>query len=121
MRVVSATSPPTGGPQPPQRVCPRCSTIARTVEPECPFCRRSYTRRGPWPAIAAAALLTIATTLAGVALMLAAFGDALETELDDQVSTVERSFDRDVQQLERRILREIEARLPSAAPPVPGG
>ncbi len=105
--------------QPPQRVCPRCSTISRTIEPECPFCGRSYTRRGPWGAVVAAVLLTIAATLAGVALMLSAFGDELELELDDQVQTVQRDFDRDVRRLERRILGEIDERLP-AAPVAPG-
>ncbi len=116
---MSATSP--GGPaaQPPQRVCPRCSTIARTVEPECPFCGRSYTRRGPWAAVAAAVLATIAATLAGVALLLSSFGESLETELDDQVESVERDFDRDVRRLERRILGEIDERLPAPAP-IPG-
>ncbi len=105
--------------QPPQRVCPRCSTIARTVDRQCPFCGRSYTRRGPWAAIAAAALLTIAATLAGVALMLTAFGDSLESELDDQVQTVERGFDRDVRRLERRILGELDERFPAPGA-VPG-
>ena len=104
--------------QPPQRVCPRCSTIARTVEPQCPFCGRSYTRRGPWGAIAAAVLATIAATLAGVALMLSAFGGLLEDELDEQVKVVERDFDRDMRRLERRILGEIDERLP--AQPAPG-
>jgi hypothetical protein len=118
---VSATSPPTGGLQPPQRVCPRCSTISRTVEPQCPFCGRSYTRRGPWAAIAAATLLTIAATLAGVALMLTAFGGTLEDELDEQVTTVERDLDRQVGRLERRIVRELDTRFPTAPGAAPGG
>ena len=109
---MSATSP---APQPPQRLCPRCSTIARTVEPDCPFCHTSYTRHGPWAAIAAATLLTIAATLAGVALLLSSFGDTLDQELDDQVQTVQRDFDRDVRALERRILDELEARMPAPA------
>ena len=108
--------PPAPPPQAPQRLCPRCSTIARTVEPECPFCHASYTRRGPYAAIAAATLLTIAATLAGVALLLSAFGDTLDQELEDQVETVQRDFDRDVRGLERRILDELDARLPAVPP-----
>jgi hypothetical protein len=104
--------------QPPQRVCPRCSTIARTIEPHCPFCGRSYTRRGPWAAVVAAVLATVAATLAGIALLLVAAGNAAETELERQVEVVERDFDRDVRRLERRILGEIDERLP--APPAPG-
>ena len=54
--------------QPPQRVCPHCSTIARTTEPRCPFCHRSYRRRSPLGAFAAGLVLAVAATLAGVAL-----------------------------------------------------
>jgi len=107
--------------QPPQRVCPRCSTITRTVDPDCPFCGRSYTRRGPWGAIAAAVLLAVAATLAGVAFMLTTFAGVLEDELDDQVQTVERDLDRDVRRLERRILDQIDERLPAVPAVPPGG
>jgi hypothetical protein len=62
-------------------------------------------------------LVAVAATLAGVALMLTAFGDELDRQLDRSVETVERDFDRDVRRLERRILRQIDARLP----PAPGG
>jgi len=50
--------------------------------------------------------------------MLSAFGDELDRELDDQVEVVQRDFDRDVGQLERRIARELDERLP-APPPGP--
>ena len=102
--------------QPPQRLCPRCSTIARTVEPACPFCGRSYVRRRPWWALVVAVLLTVAATLGGTALLLTSFGATLEDELDRQVEVVERDFDREVGGLERRILRELDRRLPD-----PGG
>jgi hypothetical protein len=103
--------------QPPQRLCPHCSTIARTGDARCPFCRGAYRRRSPLPALVATFLLTVAATLAGVALMLQTFGDSLDTELEDQVDVVQRDFDRDVTRLERRIEAELDARLgPAQAP-----
>jgi len=111
MSVPSAT-------QPPQRACPRCSTIARTADAHCPFCGGSYRRRSPLGAVVATVLLGVAAILAGTALMLSAFGDELDRELDDQVEVVQRDFDRDVGQLERRIARELDERLP-APPPGP--
>ena len=103
--------------QPPQRACPHCSTIARTADTRCPFCRRAYRRRSPLPALAAALALAVAATLGGVALMLQSFGDSLDRELDEQVDVVQRDFDRDVRRLERRIEEELDRRLP--APPAP--
>ena len=103
--------------QPPQRVCPHCSTLARTADARCPFCRGRYRRRSPLPAYAAALVLAIAATLGGTALMLQSFGDSLETELDEQVEVVQRDFDRDVRRLERRIEEELDRRLgPPQAP-----
>ena len=110
---MSATPPA----QPPQRACPRCSTIARTADAHCPLCGRSYTRRSPVPAIAALLLLSVAVILAGFALMLATFGDELEGELDDQVDVVQRDFDRDVRGLERRIEEKLDERLPAPSGP----
>jgi hypothetical protein len=103
--------------QPPQRVCPHCSTLARTADARCPFCRGPYRRRSTLPALAAGLILTLAATLAGVALMLQSFGDSLDRELDDQVDVVQRDFDRDVRGLERRIEQELDRRLgPPEAP-----
>ena len=107
MRAVSAAPPA----QPPQRVCPRCSTIARTVDARCPYCGSSYRRRGPYAAIFLAAVLSSLVTLAGVLFMLVDFGDRLERELDSQVTVVQRDFDRSVGQLEDRIERELDERL----------
>ncbi len=103
--------------QPPQRVCPRCSTIARTAEARCPFCRSAYRRRSALPAFVTALVLAVAATLGGVALMLQSFGDSLDRELEDQVDVVQRDFDRDVTRLERRITEQLDRRLP--APPAP--
>ena len=107
--------------QPPQRVCPRCSTIARTTEARCPFCGHAYRRRSPLLGFTAVLLVTavavIGATLGGTALMLSTFGDELETELDDQVEVVQRDLDRDVRRIERSIERELDERLPPPTGP----
>ena len=107
----------TASPPPPQRVCPHCSTIARTADTRCPFCRRAYRRRSRLPALAAALALAVAATLGGVALMLQSFGDSLDRELEDQVDVVQRDFDRDVRRLEQRITAELDRRLGAAEEP----
>ena len=110
------------GQQPPQRVCPRCSTLARTVEARCPFCGSAYRRRGPWGGVALATILATAVILGGVVLLLIDFGDRLDRELEDQVDVVQRDFDRDVRGLEDRIERELDERLgPGGAVPPTGG
>ena len=96
------------------RVCPHCSTIARTTEARCPYCRRAYRRRSPLPALLAALALAVGVTLGGVALMLQSFGDSLDRELEEQVDVVQRDFDRDVQRLERRIEEALDERLGAA-------
>ena len=96
------------------RVCPHCSTIARTTEARCPHCRRAYRRRSPLPAMIAALALAVGVTLGGVALMLQSFGDSLDRELEEQVDVVQRDFDRDVDRLERRIEEELDERLRAA-------
>lgn len=100
--------------QPPQRICPRCSTVARTVDAHCPFCGSTYRRRGPWLGLAFAAVLVITAILVGTLAMLVDFGDQLDTELEEQVDIVQRDFDRDVRRLERRIERDLDERLPPA-------
>ncbi len=97
---------------PPQRVCPHCSTVARTVDPNCPYCGGAFRRRS-LAGIAALLAATAAVVLAGVALMLVAFGDQLDRELDDSVDVVQRDLDRAVRRLERRLTRELDERLPA--------
>ena len=98
-----------------QRLCPHCHSFAQTADERCPYCRRRY-RRNTLAAAAALAAVTAAVILGGVALLLTSFGRTLEDELDSQVTTVQRDFDRDVQGLERRIERELDARLGAPAP-----
>lgn len=100
-----------------QRVCPHCSTISVTGDRHCPWCRSSYTRRVlPW--VAALALLQTALTIGGVALLLTTFGDALETELDDQVQVVQRDFEREIDGLDERVRRELRRELDARLPPL---
>jgi hypothetical protein len=104
-------------PESPQRVCPRCSSLARTPHAHCPFCGRSYRRRSPLPAILLALLATAAASIGGTALMLTAFGDELDRELEDQVDVVQRDLDRDVRRIERTFERELDERLPAVPGP----
>ena len=98
----------------PQRVCPHCSTIARTTEARCPLLPpRATAAARPSPAFLVALVLAVAATLGGVALMLQNFGDRSTQELDEQVDVVQRDFDRDVRGLERRIEEELERRFPA--------
>ena len=103
----------TSATQPPQRLCPRCSTIARTADARCPWCGASYRRRSPLGGIAALLTGAVVVLLAGIALMLAAVGDAVDREIDRQVRSVQRDLDRDV----GRLQDTLDERLPR----VPGG
>ncbi len=96
----------------PQRVCPHCATLAYSAERRCPYCRRSY-RRHPLVGVAAMLLVTAAAVLGGVAYMLTAFGDELDSELNRQVRTVQDDFGGDVRGLRRDIRRELDRRLPA--------
>lgn len=107
--------------QAPQRICPKCSTVARTVDAHCPFCGSSYRRRGPWLGVGFVALLATAAILLGTLAMLVDFGDRLDSELEDQVDVVQRDFDRDVRRLEDRIEQQLDERLPSPTTPEPQG
>jgi hypothetical protein len=105
------TRPPTAAA--PQRVCPHCARIAHTDAKRCPFCGRGYKRRTlAW--VALMLVVFAAGILGGVALMLAAFGDRLETELDTRVTTVQRELDESVRQIGEDVQGEIERRLPQS-------
>lgn len=96
---------------PPERVCPHCSTLARTVDRRCPFCRRSYYRSGPG-AIAAMLAVAVIIVLAGTAaLMLLLFLPALESELASQVETVQADLEGQVRDLEDAISEQFDQRL----------
>jgi hypothetical protein len=60
-------------------------------------------------------LVHAALVLGGVYLMLVAFGDTLDSELDSQVDRVERNLERDFDRVRRDVRRELDSRLP---PPI---
>ena len=66
-------------------------------------------------------LITAAVVLGGVYYMLTAFGDELDGQLENEVDTVQRDFDRDVRRLQRDIERQLDERLPplTEAPAAP--
>lgn len=107
-----------------QRVCPHCATIAVTAARQCPWCRRSYTRR-LLPYLALFALLQTVITVGAVALLLSAFGNSLQSELDKQVRVVQDDFGTQLDGLDgkvrRELRRELDQRLPAqpVAPTVP--
>lgn len=111
---------PTATAATPQRVCPRCSTLAYTGERRCPYCRGSY-RRHPLLATAAMLLVTAALVLGGVAYMLTVAGDEVDSQLERQVRTVQDGFERDVRGLRRDLRRELDRRLPAAPSPGAAG
>jgi hypothetical protein len=106
--------PPTAAPA--QRVCPHCARIAHTDDRRCPFCGRAYNRR-VLQKLALLLVLFAAGILGGVAAMLAAFGDRLETELDTRVTTVQRDLDRSVEELGDDIREEIDRRFTQTTAP----
>jgi RNA polymerase subunit RPABC4/transcription elongation factor Spt4 len=94
-----------------QKVCPRCSTLAYTGDGHCPWCGGSYKRRR-WPALLALLVVQTALVLGGVAYMLVAAGDELDSRLDDEVSRVERDLDTSFDDVRRSVRRELDRRLP---------
>jgi Uncharacterised protein family UPF0547 len=110
------TRPPTAAPA--QRVCPSCARIAHTDARRCPFCGHGYRRRTlAWVAVM---LVVFAVgILGGVAAMLAAFGDRLETELDTRVTTVQRELDQSVGQIGDDVRGELDRRLPQTGSATP--
>jgi RNA polymerase subunit RPABC4/transcription elongation factor Spt4 len=94
-----------------QKVCPRCSTLAYTGDGHCPWCGGSYKRRR-WPALLALLVVQTALVLGGVAYMLVAAGDELDSRLDDEVSRVERDLDTSFDDVQRSVRQELDRRLP---------
>jgi hypothetical protein len=99
-------------PGPPQRLCPRCSSLSYTGDARCPYCGAAFRRRSLVPAILLASLITAAASIGGTYLILTEFGDQLDTELEEQVDVVQRDLDRDVRRIERSFERELDERLP---------
>jgi hypothetical protein len=71
-------------------------------------------------AIAALLLVHAAVVLGGVYLMLTAFGDELDTRLDEQVTNVKADVESDLVRVQRTVIRqlrrELDARLGGVTP-----
>jgi uncharacterized paraquat-inducible protein A len=98
--------PPTSAPQ---RVCPRCSTLAHTAEPRCPWCGGSYRRR-TLLGVAALLLVLAAVVLGGVAAMLA----YAAREADREVTRVREAVEDELDGVQRSVREELDRRLPAA-------
>ena len=103
---------------PPQRVCPHCATIAYSAERNCPFCGRSYRRRGVAGRRRAAVRHRRWSPRRRRSLMLVAAGQEFDRRTNRQVDSVQGQFGQDVDRLERRIQREASTeRLPITPTP----
>lgn len=100
----------TTGSAPPERVCPNCSTLARTTDQRCPFCRRSYYRGGSGT-VAGLLVIAVIVILAGTAAMLFFSLQTLERELDRQVNEVQSDLERQVSDLESIVSDQFDQRL----------
>jgi hypothetical protein len=100
----------TTGSAPPERVCPNCSTLARTTEQRCPFCRRSYYRGGSGT-VAGLLAVAVIVVLAGTAAMLFFSLETLEGELDRQVNEVQADLERQLRDLEGVVSDEFDQRF----------
>jgi hypothetical protein len=98
-----------------QRVCPHCARISYEGGRRCPYCGRGF-RRSVLPAIAAMLVVFAAVVIGGVGLMLVAFGNELDEQLDREVERVEREFERNLDSIRGDVREELDRRLPSPTP-----
>lgn len=81
------------------------------AQPPCPTCGRPHRRPLGAGAIAALLLVQTVLVLGGVLYMLSAFGDELDTTLDDQVETVQLDIERDLNRVQRVVIRQLRREL----------
>jgi hypothetical protein len=98
-----------------QRVCPHCARISYANGRRCPYCGRGF-RRSVLPGMAAMLAVFAAVVLGGFYLMLVAFGNELDEQLDREVERVERQFDRNLDRIQGDVRRELDRRLPTPTP-----
>jgi hypothetical protein len=98
-----------------ERVCPHCARISYEGGRRCPYCGRGF-RRSVLPAIAAMLTVFAVVVVGGVYLMLVAFGNELEDQLDREVERVEREFERNLDGIRDDVREELDRRLPSETP-----
>ena len=98
-----------------QRVCPHCARISYANGRRCPYCGRGF-RRSVLPGMAAMLAVFAAVVLGGVFLMLVAFGNELDSQLDREVDRVERELERNFDGIQRDVREELDRRLPEPTP-----
>jgi len=81
------------------------------AQPPCPTCGRSHRRPLGAGALAALLLVQAALVLGGVLYMLGVFGDELDSTLDEQVETVQRDIERDLDRVQRGVIRQLRREL----------
>ena len=98
-----------------QRVCPHCARISFESGARCPYCGSSFVRRGLG---GIAALLTVfaIVVVGGVALLLIAFGNELDSRIDREVDRVHREFETDFDGIRQEVRDELDRRLPEPTP-----
>ena len=101
-----------------QRVCPHCARISYEDGRRCPYCGRGF-RRSVLPAVAAMLTVFAAVVLGGVFLMLVAFGNELDGQLDREVERVERELERNFDGIQEDVRQELDRRLPEETPVQP--
>ena len=86
------------------------------ASPPCPTCGRPHRRPLGAGALAALLLVQAALVLGGVLYMLTVFGDELDSTLDTEVEQVQRDVERDLNGVQRSVIRqlrrELDARIP---------
>jgi hypothetical protein len=94
-----------------QRVCPHCARISYATSRRCPYCGRGF-RRSLLRPVAAMLVVFAAVVLGGVYLMLVAFGNELDAQLDREVDRVERQLERNFDGIQEDVREELDRRLP---------
>lgn len=98
----------------PQRVCPHCATVSQTAGDSCPWCHRRFRRSNAGLLAAIALLLALQTALlvGGLALVGQQVADRVDDELSTQVRSVRSEVRRSGDQIETRVTRQLDSRLP---------
>lgn len=98
----------------PQRVCPHCATVSQTAGDSCPWCHRRFRRSNAGLVAVIVLLLALQSALlvGGLALVGRQVRDEVDEELASQVRSVRREVQRTGEQLEGRVTRQLDQRLP---------
>lgn len=101
----------------PQRLCPHCASVATTAASKCPWCGRGYRRRLV-PAVAALLLVQAALVIGVVLYALTGTGETVQDEVDAGIIRIEREIDRQVDDIDDTVRRQLRDELDRRLPPV---